>query len=150
MFQLAQQSDVLQPAKALFDPLPPLLADGVAGVPGSARIDGTAAWSGHVLRHVRCHVHMTAFGYEIRRVKSLVTRHRDAAVAGDLLQHHQRGIALRPPVGFQNFGVYDQAVAILYLSGGIDGRPPSAYRASNNGDIEFRISSVIARTVRSG
>ena len=42
MFEFAQQCDVLQPAEALFDPLPLLLADRVAGVPRGARIDGAA------------------------------------------------------------------------------------------------------------
>ena len=58
---------------------------------------------------------MTAFGYELRRVKSLVAAHRDAAVARNLLQHHQRRIALGAPVGFQQLRVHDQPVAILYL-----------------------------------
>src|ERR1035441_9923096 len=72
MFELTQQCDVLQPAEALFDPLPLLLTYGVAGVSRGPRIDGAATRSGRVLRHVRCHVHVAAFGYELCRVKTLV------------------------------------------------------------------------------
>ena len=62
VFQLTQQSDVLQPAEAFLDSLSPFLTDGAAGVPRSARVDDAATRSARVLRYVRRHVHGTAFG----------------------------------------------------------------------------------------
>jgi hypothetical protein len=51
---------------------------------------------------------------ELRRVESLVAADRDATVAGNVLQHQKRRIALGPPVGLEQLRVHDQAVAVLY------------------------------------
>ena len=57
MFQFAQQRDLFQPAETLLDPFPLLLTQGIAGVPRGAGIDGAAAPSAVVLRHMRRNVH---------------------------------------------------------------------------------------------
>src|SRR6201996_6493210 len=110
MFHFAQQRDIFQPAEALLNPLSLLLTDVVTGMPCGARIDGAAATSAVVLRHVRGYVHVAALLDELRRVKSLVAADRDATVAGDLLQHQKRRIALGPPVGLEQLRIHDQTV----------------------------------------
>jgi hypothetical protein len=90
------------------------LTDGIAGVSRGARIDGAAARSPRILRHMRRHVHMAAFGGKLPRVETLVAPHRDPPVARNLLQHQQCGITLGAPVGFQQLRIHDQPVAILY------------------------------------
>src|SRR5678815_2017950 len=50
MAELAQPADRLQPPKDLFDQLPLLLADGIAGMPRGSLIDGAAR---DLLRDVR-------------------------------------------------------------------------------------------------
>jgi len=57
-------------------------------------IDGAAASSSYVLRHVRRHPNVPALAHEIRRVKTLVAAHRHAPASRNFLQHLQRGIAL--------------------------------------------------------
>src|SRR3954453_15274192 len=72
MFQFAQQGDVFQPAETLLDPLAFLLTLGIAGVPRGAPIDGAAAPSAVVLRHMRRNVHPAAFLDELPLVETLV------------------------------------------------------------------------------
>src|SRR5258708_24094399 len=52
---LPHEGNRLQPAEAFFDPLPLLLADGVARVSRRAAIDRAAAPPSQVLRHMRRH-----------------------------------------------------------------------------------------------
>ena len=52
-----------------------------------------------VLRHVRRHVHDAGIRHEFLRIISFVGSHRDPLAPGNLLQHHQRRIALGCTVG---------------------------------------------------
>src|SRR5258706_2914680 len=94
MPHFAQQRNGLQPAKTFFDALPLLLADGIAPLPRRAAINGAAASSPKVLRHVRRHPNVPALAHEIRRVEALVASHRHAPPSLKFLQHFQRTIAL--------------------------------------------------------
>src|SRR5258708_31543185 len=99
MFQLTQQSDIFQPAKAFLNALPFLLANRVAAVARGSLVDGATARSLLILRHMRGNVHMPAFGDELRRVKTLITAHRNALITAQLLQLQQCRAALCAPVG---------------------------------------------------
>src|SRR6267154_5303822 len=114
MFQLTQQSDIFHPAETFLNALPFLLADRVAAVPRGSLVDGAAARSLLILRYMRGNVHMSAFGDELSGVKALITAHRKALIAGQLLQHQQCRVALGAPVGLQQLRVHNQTVAILY------------------------------------
>ncbi len=70
MPHFAQQGNGFQPAKTFFDALPLLLADDIAPLPRGATINGAAASSPKVLRHVRRHPNVSALAYEIRRVEA--------------------------------------------------------------------------------
>ena len=69
--QLAQAANRFHPAEALFDELPFLLTDRVAGMPRRARVDRAASTRG-VLRDVRCGVHRAEPGDEVARVVAFV------------------------------------------------------------------------------
>src|SRR6266567_2109678 len=114
MPHFAQQRNGLQPAKTFFDALPLLLTDGIARVSRRATIDGAAASSPKILRHVRRHPKVPALAHEIRRVEALVAAHRHAPASWNFLQHFQRGIALGRARGFPYSAVHNQAVAILH------------------------------------
>ena len=114
MSYLAQQSNRLQPAETFLDPLPLPLADAVACMTRCPLVDGTAAASALILRHMRCDLHVTALGDEIRRVEAFVTAHGYPLRAGDLFQHQQRRIALGRPVGFPHHRIHDQSVAVFH------------------------------------
>ena len=104
MPHLAHQRDRLQPAEALFDPLPLLLADRVSGMPRrpldqwrclhsascSAPRAASRSDSGIPPRN-------PAVSYPLSA--PTVTR----CSPGNLLQHHQRRIALRRAVGLEHF-----------------------------------------------
>jgi hypothetical protein len=82
-------------------------------VPGGPAIDGTAAGAMGVLRHVRRDLHLAALGYELSGVVAFVGSHRDPLLSRDLLEHEQRRIPFRRPVGLQQLGLGDQPVAVL-------------------------------------
>ena len=63
---------------------------------------------------MRCNLHVAALSNEVDRVKAFVAAHRHAPGAGNLFQHHQRGIALGRPVGFPHHRIHDQPVTILH------------------------------------
>ena len=94
MPHFAHQRNGLQPAKTFFDAFPLFLADGIAPLPRRAAINGAAASSPKVLRHVRRHPNVPALAHEICRVEALVAAHRHAPASRKFLQHFQRGIAL--------------------------------------------------------
>jgi hypothetical protein len=89
--QFAQQGDVIQPAKTLLDPFAFLLTLGIVGVPCHTRIDGAAAPSAVVLRHMRRDVHSAAFFDELLRVETLslptATRHCPESVPASPAPH---------------------------------------------------------------
>src|SRR5579864_8877615 len=68
MTNFSHQRDRLQPAEALFDPLPLPLADGVTGVPRRAAVNRTAATAFVVLRHMRRRPQVAALLHEVARV----------------------------------------------------------------------------------
>ncbi len=103
MLELAYQSNLFHPAEALLNALALLLADGVASVPSRAAIDGASARPRRVLRDMRRHVHVAAFGSKLAGVETLVATSRNPSVARNLLQHQQGSITLGAPVGFQQF-----------------------------------------------
>ena len=112
MPQLAQQPHGFHPAKYLFDPLALSLAHPIAVVAGGALVDGAAAL-GIILRHVRGDVHVPQLADEIMNVIALVGSQRDAAVAGNVLGHQQRGIAFGCTVGLRGARGDHQPVAVL-------------------------------------
>ena len=75
MPHFAHQRNSFQPAKTFFDALPLLLADDIAALPRGAAINGAAASSPKVLRHVRRDPKVPALAHEIRRVEALVAAH---------------------------------------------------------------------------
>ena len=111
MAHFPQQRDRLQPSETFFDALPLLLADSIAGVARGTCVDGAPASAPIILRHVRCHSQMAAFGHEIRSVISFVPAHCHWLRTRNLLQHDQRCVALRCPIGFEYFCVHDQSVS---------------------------------------
>ncbi len=63
---------------------------------------------------MRRHVDIPALGHESLRVESFISAHRYRLRARQLLQHHQRRVALRRPVGLEHFRPHDQTVAVLH------------------------------------
>ena len=114
MPHFAQQRNGLQPAKTFFDALPLLLADGIARLSRGATINGAAASSPKVLRHVRRHPNVPALAHEIRRVEALVPAHRHAPASRNFLQHFQCSIALGRACG-------GGGTTTAYLSGNATG-----------------------------
>ena len=114
MPQLPHQRNRLQPAEAFLDPLPLSLAQGIAQMARGASINRTATASFVVLRHVRRHSQIPAFGHKTEGVESFVASYRHRPRSRNLLQHDQRRIALGRAVGLEDFGVDDQPVAILH------------------------------------
>src|SRR5258707_13543699 len=94
MAHFAQQRNGLQPTKTFFDTLPLLLADGIALALRRAAINGAAASSSKVLRHVRRHPNVPALAHEIRRAEALVAAHRPAPASRNSFQHFKPAIAL--------------------------------------------------------
>src|SRR5215470_18478114 len=64
MPHLPHQRNRLQPAEAFFDPLPLSLTEGVAEMARGAVINRTAPTSFLVLRHLRRHSQIPAFGHK--------------------------------------------------------------------------------------
>ena len=72
MLHFSQGPDILQPAAALFDSLPLLLADFVSGVAGGSLGDGNAPAPLGVLCHVRRHFQIPALRHRVSGIVSLV------------------------------------------------------------------------------
>ena len=70
MSGLAQHSDCLQPAEYFLDPFPPDLTDFVSGVSRRAPIDGAAAPTFVILRHMRRDVHASDLAHELFACRS--------------------------------------------------------------------------------
>src|SRR5271157_3242635 len=113
MSYLAQQSNGLQPTETFLDPLPLPLADAVACMTCRPLVEGTAAAPTVILRDMRRDLHVAALGYEVSRIKAFVAAHGHS-LGDNLLQHHQRRVALGRSVGFPCHGIHNQSVAILY------------------------------------
>src|SRR5512142_2681211 len=114
MPNLAKEGNRLQPSEAFLDPLSLPLADLVTLMPSRALINRTAAIPFEVLGHMRCDLHVATLGHELRRVKALVPSHRQPPLPQNLLQHQQRRVALRPPVGLPHHRVHNQSVSVLH------------------------------------
>jgi hypothetical protein len=89
MQNFEQQRNSFQPAKTFFDALPLLLADDIAALPRGAPINGAAASSPKVLRHVRGHPQVPALAHKIRGIEALVAAHRHPPDTRKFLQHVQ-------------------------------------------------------------
>src|SRR5437764_6932975 len=112
MSGLAQHSDCLQPAEYFLDPFPLHLTDLVSGMSRGAPINGAAAATFVVLRHMRRDVHASYLAYELFGVVALVGSHR-YALALDSVRHQHRRIAFRGAIGLQQLRIHHQAVAVL-------------------------------------
>src|SRR5438445_8119119 len=111
--QFAQPGDRLQPAETLFDALSLLLTETIAGMLCLAPVDCAPTAPCQVLRHMGCHSQMSTLGHEIPSVEALISAYGHRLRSRNLLQHHQRRIALCPSVGHEHFCGDDQSVAIL-------------------------------------
>src|SRR5450759_3173735 len=109
-----QQCDRFQPAETFFDALPLDLADAIACMLSRAIVNGASASPFVVLRHVRSHLQIPALGHKVECVIALVPTCGHPLRSRKLLQHHQRRVALRCPVGLEYFARHDQSVAILH------------------------------------
>jgi hypothetical protein len=106
MPHLPHQRNRLHPAEAFFDSLPLLLTEGVTRVPRGAAINRAAAGARIILCYMQRHPQIPALGCKSMRVESFVSAYRHRLRAGKFLQHHQRRIALRHPVGLEHFRVH--------------------------------------------
>src|SRR5437667_6046448 len=113
MPHFAQQGDRLQPAETLFDALSLLLTETIAGMLCRAPVDCAPTAPCQVLRHMGRHSQMSTLGPEIPSVEALISAYGHRLRSRNLLQHHQRRIALCPSVGHEHFCGDDQSVAIL-------------------------------------
>lgn len=86
-------ADLLAPAEHLLDPLADALAHSVARVPRSPSIDRRAPAIG-VLRHVRCHAHVSHCPDEGPRVVGLVASQRAARGTIEPCHYRLAGVAL--------------------------------------------------------
>src|SRR5437588_477688 len=107
---LPHQRNRLQPAEALLDSLSLSLAEGVTCVSRGAAINCTAAAPFEVLRYMRRHPQIPALSDKSVRVESFVSAYRHRLRAGKFLQHHQRRVALRRPIGLEHFRLHDQTI----------------------------------------
>src|SRR6202166_1244481 len=107
----AQTTDGLHPAKGFFDPLALDRADAIAGMAGRARVDCGAA-VGIVLRDMRRAAAFAAAGDKVGGVIVLVAAH-GAAGPGIVLDHVERGRALRCAVSLGQPCIDDEAIAVL-------------------------------------
>src|SRR5438270_3064688 len=87
MSGLTEHSNCLQPAEYFPDPFPLDLTDFVSGVSRGAPINGAAAPTFVVLRHMRRHVHASDFLHELLGVVALVGSHRHTFAAPNSLGH---------------------------------------------------------------
>src|SRR4029077_12745202 len=108
---LAQAADGLHPAERLFDPFALDRADAIAVMAGGGRIDRRTA-VGVVLRDMRGAAAFAAAGDEVSGVVVLVAAHR-AAGSGIVLDHVERGRALRRAVGLGQPRIDDEPIAVL-------------------------------------
>ena len=101
MAHFPHQRNRLQPAKAFFDPLPLLLADGVS----RCRVVRPSIALPPVRRRfcATCGVtrRVAALGHKPARVKPFVATHRHRLRSRDLLQHHQGRVSFRRSVGLE-------------------------------------------------
>lgn len=92
---LPHRPDHLGPAEALLNARPLALAGVAASEPPDPRVDGAAAYSRAVLRHIRRHIDVSACPHELSRVVHLVCTHRDVSIANrKFIQHDSGGLAL--------------------------------------------------------
>src|SRR4051794_39448543 len=96
MSGLTEHSNCLRPAEYFFDPFPLDLTDFVSGVSRGAPIDGAAAPTFVVLRHMRRDVHASYLLHELFGVVALVGSHRHALAAPNSLG---KSATPRPPLG---------------------------------------------------
>ncbi len=112
MAQLGEAADGLHPAEGLLDQLAAALADGVAGVPRRAPVDGAPAL---LAGHVRDRAQSAQAGHEVARVVAPVSADGEAPAPAAALPGHesQAGLALGGPGGLGELTLDDQAVAVL-------------------------------------
>ena len=108
-----QKSDVFRPTKGLLDALARFDAQGVSSMTSGAAVDGRAAASLNVLRHMRGDVQLTGLADELARVIALIRCERAPPRAGQLTEHVDRGAALGGAARLRHLRGNDQAVAVL-------------------------------------
>lgn len=86
---LSKPSDRLSPAKVLFDALSDHLTHSISLVPRGTAIDGAAASSRVVARHMRCHPARSAVLNKVVRVVSLVRTDRLGMIARHAVEQAQ-------------------------------------------------------------
>src|SRR5215467_15495718 len=114
MTQLPQERYRLQPPKAFFDPLPPLLTQAIAKVTRRAPVNRTPAIPLQILCDMRGHSQVATLRHKISRVEPLVASHRHLLSSWYLLQHHQRGISFRGSIGHKHFRVHNQSIPVFH------------------------------------
>src|SRR3954471_8476159 len=112
MSGLTQHSDCLQPAEYFLDPFPLDLTCFVSSVPRRAPIDGAAASTFVVLRHMRRDVYASYLSHELFGVVALVGSHGHALSAFDPLGHQQRRVPFRCAIGLQQLRVRQSRIRI--------------------------------------
>lgn len=105
---LPDATDRLAPAEVLLDALAHRLADGVAAVTRGSSVDGAAAVTRVVGRHVRRDVPLAARVDEVARVVGLVGRDRSGSLARQRVEHRQRCGALAHAVGMRDHSAHHQ------------------------------------------
>jgi len=88
------------------------LAHTVAVVTSGALVDG-ATTVGIVLRYMRSNVHVPQLADKVVNVIALVGSQRDVAIAGNVLDHEQSGIAFGCAIGLRSARGHNQSVAVL-------------------------------------
>ena len=111
---LPNLADRLAPAKVYLDPIADSLAQGVAVVPRRPVIDGASADTPMVLRDVRGDVAFPATVDEVSGVVCLVGAKRPRMLAGNGIEHAQRGAPLAGAVRMRDHRADDQAAAVLH------------------------------------
>src|SRR5206468_7671704 len=111
--RLPHQSDRLEPAEDLFDPLALLLTHLVAGVARGASIDRTRTVRG-VLGHVRGHPEHAQGPDEVATVIGFIRRQSDPPGQRHRPDHFEGSSALTVAVRWSEAAVDCEAVAILH------------------------------------
>ena len=134
MPELPHEPDGLLPTEALLDQLPLLLTHGITAMPRGSLVDGAAAF-GRVLRHMRRHVPGSHARNEGSRIVTFVGSERPATFSlGKSVQHGQRCLTFGCARRAHDFGIDDQAVAVVHqdvrLISQLRSLPPAPRQAS--------------------
>ena len=113
MSRFAQHTYRLHPAEDLFNPFALPLADLVSSMSRGSGVDGAAAPSLVVLRHMRRHIQIPHPSHEVPGVVSLVGGYRHALCPIDPIGHSHGRIAFRRATRLQQFRIHHQPVPVF-------------------------------------